>query len=649
MVSPQPPAGGDPGSDFARLFAKHYRAVFGYVFCLVPNWSDADDIIQEVGVKLWQGFGRYRPGSDFVRWACTVAHYEVLSFRRRRKARVQFDPDLLDQLAGPAAEAAGELEERRDALRECVDRLPPTWRALVDMVYGEGKSAGEAARLTARPAASVHTTLSQIRKQLRECVRHRLGREDPAAEPAPVAEACHRLTAGDAAAELAGLLAASPAARRAYARHMADTVCLRFLTRALFAAPPTPAEEAAPEPGAPLTFGPKAGSRAGRGAARPLPRWVVPAAAAAAVLVGVALLLRPAPRPVAKAPDTPPPPPAQPVVLVATVEAVRGDRWEVGKGEAVPKVGARLAAGRAVRLKAGLAKVAFDGGAVALVEGPAAFTPETGGRVLLADGALTATVPAGAEGFTVRTANGDFVDLGTEFGVRASDGRAEAHVFVGAVEARAAGAAPRRAGGLEALALPRRGAAPEAVVFDGGRLPAPGALDPDKPVLREFWLGVAGKGKNLDNLIAHPPFAAGLPDGREYLPAFEFGRRARADRYGSRVAAVVRAPQTGAYTFRVAGDDQVRLSLANGPAPAGKRVIASVPLRTGVREWTAHPSQVSAPVRLEAGRSYYLEALHWQAVLGDHLSVGWTLPDGTREWPIPGRRLSRVDTPDPVK
>ena len=114
-------------------------------------------------------------------------------------------------------------------------------------------------------------------------------------------------------------------------------------------------------------------------------------------------------------------------------------------------------------------------------------------------------------------------------------------------------------------------------------------------------------------------------------------------RYGSRVAAVVRAPHAGEYTFRVAGDDYVRLFLAPGPSSKGKRVVASVPAQTPFRGWDVYPAQASAPVRLDAGGTYYLEALHWQTSQADHLSVGWTLPDGTKEWPIPGTRLTRTN------
>jgi hypothetical protein len=43
---------------------------------------------------------------------------------------------------------------------------------------------------------------------------------------------------------------------------------------------------------------------------------------------------------------------------------------------------------------------------------------------------------------------------------------------------------------------------------------------------------------------------------------------------------------------------------------------------------------------LVQGKRYYIEALHKQGVGGDHVSVGWQLPDGTMERPIPGSRLS---------
>ncbi|HLY10103.1 MAG TPA: hypothetical protein VKW04_12420, partial [Planctomycetota bacterium] len=82
-----------------------------------------------------------------------------------------------------------------------------------------------------------------------------------------------------------------------------------------------------------------------------------------------------------------------------------------------------------------------------------------------------------------------------------------------------------------------------------------------------------------------------------------------------------------------------------------KRAIASCPW-AGIRDWNRLPSCKSAPVLLTAGKRYYIEALHKDGMGDDHCAVGWTLPDGTDERPIPGKRLSPWSnapaTPAPV-
>ena len=52
------------------------------------------------------------------------------------------------------------------------------------------------------------------------------------------------------------------------------------------------------------------------------------------------------------------------------------------------------------------------------------------------------------------------------------------------------------------------------------------------------------------------------------------------------------------------------------------------------------PSQESTNIYLEAGRRYYVEALHSAGTGDDSFAVGWKLPDGTLEQPIPSFRLN---------
>src|SRR6185295_978348 len=58
----------------------------------------------------------------------------------------------------------------------------------------------------------------------------------------------------------------------------------------------------------------------------------------------------------------------------------------------------------------------------------------------------------------------------------------------------------------------------------------------------------------------------------------------------------------------------------------------------GHREWTKEAK--SAPIPLVAGKRYYIELLHKQGGGPEHAAVGWTLPGGAQERPIPGSRLS---------
>lgn len=96
-------------------------------------------------------------------------------------------------------------------------------------------------------------------------------------------------------------------------------------------------------------------------------------------------------------------------------------------------------------ISAGSVSLRTERGARIVIEAPAEFWFESGQRLHLKRGRLSAEVPPPAKGFTVITPSGDAVDLGTRFGVDVpAAGAAEVHVFQGEVITQAAGDAPRR-------------------------------------------------------------------------------------------------------------------------------------------------------------------------------------------------------------
>lgn len=159
-------------------------------------------------------------------------------------------------------------------------------------------------------------------------------------------------------------------------------------------------------------------------------------------------------------------------------------------------------------------------------------------------------------------------------------------------------------------------------------------------ILREYWLGIGGS--SIGDLTGNPAFP-NSPSGREFVTIFE-GPTGWAENYGTRFRGFVKPPTTGNYTFWIAGDDQCELWLSTDETVGNKRLIARVVTWTASRVWEEprdgnSAAQRSIEIRLETGRKYYIEALQKEGGGGDCIAVGWRLPNGTLERPIPGSRL----------
>jgi len=171
-----------------------------------------------------------------------------------------------------------------------------------------------------------------------------------------------------------------------------------------------------------------------------LPRMAVYGTIAAMVLFAVLLAMhwgidKPA------ATTVPPIADALQVPRVATFETDHGALW----------AGPRLAAGQPMaqgdyQLLRGRASIRFNDGALLVVESPSRFTLDSTNGVTLDDGQLVAYCDVNAHGFVVNTPYAEFVDLGTEFGVKVVPGaESQIHVFSGEVQARSAGASAHSA------------------------------------------------------------------------------------------------------------------------------------------------------------------------------------------------------------
>jgi len=158
-------------------------------------------------------------------------------------------------------------------------------------------------------------------------------------------------------------------------------------------------------------------------------------------------------------------------------------------------------------------------------------------------------------------------------------------------------------------------------------------------IFREFYNGIMG------STVASIPTTS-APTSTSLISNFE-GPVNIGNNYGAVYKGYICAPVTGNYTFWIASDDNSELWLSTNADSDNKVLIANVAGWTNFRQWNKYASQQSAPIHLQAGRRYYIEALHKEAYGNDNLSVGWQLPGGVLERPIPGTRLSPFNNLSP--
>lgn len=163
-----------------RLFLKHSGAIKGFVLALLRDTSLADDVLQETFLVVVAKAETFRPGSNFVAWACTIARFKALEAMRRRAVPPHLlSEQVIEALAADLPDETG----REDALRHlehCLRELPEASRTVVVLRYFHALLPEQIAARLAVKTDSVYMALTRARKSLRRCVEGRMTQPEAA-------------------------------------------------------------------------------------------------------------------------------------------------------------------------------------------------------------------------------------------------------------------------------------------------------------------------------------------------------------------------------------------------------------------------------------------------------------------------------------
>lgn len=175
-----PGAGPDKNKQFLRQFLQNERRLRAYILTLLPNRADADDVLQETSMTMWDKFDSAAPPAEFLAWARRVAYHKVLDFyKKSHRTQARLSQIFLTRLAETAAGQADalQLDDRREALAGCIEKLPPQDRELLTRRFADGATTQSASEQLGRSVDAVYKALAKLRENLFRCVETTLARE----------------------------------------------------------------------------------------------------------------------------------------------------------------------------------------------------------------------------------------------------------------------------------------------------------------------------------------------------------------------------------------------------------------------------------------------------------------------------------------
>lgn len=172
------PASGLPPNDrtadqqrFLSLFLRSEKEVFRYVAALVPNIVDAEDIVQQAAIALWEKFDAYDPAQPFTPWACRFALNKARQWmERHRRWQALLAGGLAEEIQLRREALRPELECRLLHLESCLAKLPEDQRSLVEGYYYRRTTIKKLADDSGRTVASTYKALQRVRQSLQLCI-----------------------------------------------------------------------------------------------------------------------------------------------------------------------------------------------------------------------------------------------------------------------------------------------------------------------------------------------------------------------------------------------------------------------------------------------------------------------------------------------
>ena len=157
-------------AEVVREITRSQTALRSYIWKMVGNYHDAEDILQKVNSVVWTKRTQWDSSTAFLKWAYRIAFFQVKAHLRDcRRNRLVFDDDVVEALATDRPHFKS-MDALQEALRKCLERMDRKNRDLLLKRYQEGGSFEDLARSNDHTPNSLSQLLRRLRIKLSDCI-----------------------------------------------------------------------------------------------------------------------------------------------------------------------------------------------------------------------------------------------------------------------------------------------------------------------------------------------------------------------------------------------------------------------------------------------------------------------------------------------
>jgi len=164
---------------YGEIIDRYRGKLFAYLYCLVGQKDETEDILQNVFIKAYKNLNRFDQARKFSSWIYRIAHNEAVNHIKRKylKKFVSWEDIVTskDKLEMSSIEDnANEKwikKERIKEVHDIVDQLPVKYKQVLILRYFSGKSYKEMAEIIGKPVNTVGTLINRAKERLHEEIK----------------------------------------------------------------------------------------------------------------------------------------------------------------------------------------------------------------------------------------------------------------------------------------------------------------------------------------------------------------------------------------------------------------------------------------------------------------------------------------------